>query len=673
VKTLLAGLLAVGVAGLEVSPDPRDEERSAWAWRRAVALPGLPGAPPGFAALPLPPELLAHASPDLRDLRLVAGDGSELPYVVEARRERQGLASWAGIPSDVRREAKLRSVYTVDLGEPRRFDRVLLTIPGTGFAKRVQVEASPDGVRFREVLPDAGVFDRPWTPPVHHTTLTLREAISARFVRLSLDDRRSRPLDVTGVSVALASHRPGEAWQQPAGLTPLPGRPGVSRYRVEAPVGLSFETLRLESDDVAFSRTVTLLESLERNGRAQERTLGSGVLYRLRLPDEGLAGEALTLRLEPAQGGPRILEVQDGDSPPLRRPRVEIGATLQRLLFPSGSPLVLYYGNAATRAPLYDLETLRERLAASGEFAPATLGAESANPLFRKPAPLPFAALRGAELDAARWRRTRPLAIGGPEDLYTLTLAAADLGTLRRDLGDLRIADEQGRQLPYILEPDATEARVDLSIEREASSGRASTTPTSRYRLAAAGEALAAALPLRALDLECDTAFFSRAVRVLAPSRRPREPERVLYSGTLVRGAGSTGPLRLALDGSALDSWLLEIEEGDNAPLAVKRVAGVVRVPRVVFKASAGRYRLLLGNPDAAPPRYDLAALRREVLSYSAVPVEAGAAKGDAGRGRTLWRRLGSAPPAVLLWGALGVAVVALLLLTARILRQPAA
>ena len=90
------------------------------------------------------------------------------------------------------------------------------------------------------------------------------------------------------------------------------------------------------------------------------------------------------------------------------------------------------------------------------------------------------------------------------------------------------------------------------------------------------------------------------------------------------------GALRIPLDGSPVAALRLEVEEGDNAPLPVQRVSGLVRVPRVVFKATAGRYQLLLGNPDAAPPRYDLAALRREVLSYSAIGLEAGETEDNA-------------------------------------------
>ena len=264
----LPGLLALALAGAQ-APAPPDEERAAWAFRRSVLAPA--GEASGFAALALPPELMARSRPDLRDLRLVGSNGRELPYVVQARVERERTTSWRGALADVKREAKRSSVYTVDLGEPRRFDRILLTIPARGFAKRVRAEISTDGRRWREVVGDAGVFDRPWTPPVHHTTLALPEPVSARWVRLGLDDRRSQPQDVTAVAVALVASLPGEEWRRAAALLPLAGRSGVSRYAVEAPAGLAFETLRLDSDDPAFSRRVSLVESFERDGQRQER------------------------------------------------------------------------------------------------------------------------------------------------------------------------------------------------------------------------------------------------------------------------------------------------------------------------------------------------------------------------------------------------------------------
>jgi hypothetical protein len=99
----------------------------------------------------------------------------------------------------------------------------------------------------------------------------------------------------------------------------------------------------------------------------------------------------------------------------------------------------------------------------------------------------------------------------------------------------------------------------------------------------------------------------------------------------------------------------------------------VVRVPRLAFKAGPGDYRILLGNRDASAPRYDIASLRREMLAYSALPATAAPAAANPAYRRRASDYFVSAPPTAILWGALIVAVIALLALTARILRQPPA
>ena len=115
----------------------------------------------------------------------------------------------------------------------------------------------------------------------------------------------------------------------------------------------------------------------------------------------------------------------------------------------------------------------------------------------------------------------------------------------------------------------------------------------------------------------------------------------------------------------------LEIDDGDNAPLSFERVDAVVAVPRVVFKAGPGSYRMLLGNREVGAPRYDLAALRRELLAYSAVPVEASALAPNAAFRRSLGEHFKNTPTTLVMWVVLIVGVVALLGLVARVVREP--
>jgi len=683
-RSLLNWTAALLPAALAAQGADVDEQRSAWRYRRALTLPA--ESEVGFASLVVTPEIAARSQGDLRDVRVVGPEGAEVPYVLDRVVDREMARSWQGRLVDTRREpvgpareGRGRSVWVVDLGDPRTFDTVTLRIDARDFTKRVRLEASTDGRSWRVLREDAGIFDTPWGARVHHTTIDLDAPEPARQLRITVnDDRRSPPVDLSGVTVSATRRAEGEEWRRPVALMSL-GRTGASRYRLDLPATFPFERLDLDADDPAFARHVKLLEVREAGGRSEERILAEGQLYRVKLADATLAGECLSLRLgSPSGGGDVVLEVQDGDSPPLRRPRAVVSGAVVRLLFEAARrPLTLYYGNEVTRAPLYDLAPLREGLALSRELAPAVPGPEADNPRFRKATPLPFVATHGAPVEVYRWRSRRRVALGGREDLYSLTLAAEDLGVLRGDLGDLRIVDDGDQQVPYILEPGASEARVALTVERTSRPGRPEARSESRYRLclreATSGRPLT--LPLAALELDVQEAFFDRPVRLLTGAHGGRG-QRTLYSGRLSRTVDPRSPepprsLILSLDGSRLSELRLEVDEGDNAPLTLTAARGAVRVPRVTFKAGPGTYRLLLGNRGAESPRYDLAGLRQEVLSYSAVAATVSPAEANPAFRRFAADYFADAPPTLLLWGTLLAAVVALVLLTARAIRQP--
>jgi hypothetical protein len=341
----------------------------------------------------------------------------------------------------------------------------------------------------------------------------------------------------------------------------------------------------------------------------------------------------------------------------------------------------LYYGNDATRGPVYDIERLRGRLRWSPGLGRAALDDPRENPHFQRPAPFPFTPPRGAPVDVTRWKAVKPVTLGGTEDVFTLTLRPEDLGQLRSTLGDLRVVDDADAQVPFILVPEASEAPLSLAVERAAAPARGEAGLT-RYRVTVKdpGSHMTITLPLTALELDFAEEFFERPVRLLEPGDAGRRGERVLYSGMLSRRptAGPTTdlgppPIVVPLSARRTSALVLEISDGDNAPLTLRSVEAIIEVPRVVFKAAPGRYRLLLGNRDAEAPRYDLAALRREVLAYSALPVDAGAAVSNTAHRRSPSDYFKDASTTLVLWGTLIVGVLVLLGLVARILREPAA
>jgi hypothetical protein len=143
-----------------------------------------------------------------------------------------------------------------------------------------------------------------------------------------------------------------------------------------------------------------------------------------------------------------------------------------------------------------------------------------------------------------------------------------------------------------------------------------------------------------------------------------------LYQGALARAAEDRGSVRLPLGGERVTGVLLEIDEGDNAPLTLNAAWAIVKTPRIVFKAAAGRYAVLSGNPAALPPRYDLALLRHQVLAYSAIEVKVGPPLANPGVRRPMAEYFRQAPPTAVLWVTIVAAVVVLVGLTVRILRR---
>lgn len=650
-----------------------DEQRSAWRFRRAVTLPA--DAEGRLLAVPVPPEVQARSQPGLRDLRLVDETGREAPFIVHEDTARRAERRWAGRLDESQQERLRESAWTVDFGAVVPFDRLELDIPGREFSKRLTLDTSVDGQTWAPAGTDFWVFDRLWqSEGVHDTTLHVG-ALHARFVRIAADDTRSRPVSLRGVVAVQTEDFAGTAWSEELALELLGSADGRTRYRVPVADGHPVRRMSFDAGDPAFARRVTVFERRE----DEERPIGSGLVYRLRLPDEAADLDARDIGVRRQSGGALVVEIEDGDNPPLASPRVRLSGP-QTLLVASTTArgLTLYYGNPVTRPSVYDLEQLRTALSVVAAYPLAVLGPEGENPRFRQPAPLAFVTARGAALDARAWRYARPLRITGTEDLYTLVVPPADLAALRRDLGDLRLVDEADRQVPYVLERDADVVRVPLAASGARPRQDRPKTTAHRLSLPHAGEG-ADVVRLASLRLRFAEPFYRRDAVVLVPRASAPQGADRMASGVIslpARESTAEPPwAEIPLGGLAASAFILEIDDGDNAPLTLLQAEAVVPVPRLTFKASPGAYRVLLGNPEAGPPSYELGLLAREVLAYSAVPLDLGEVRppdANPAHQRGVADAIREAPPTLVLWGALGFAVVVLLALTRRILKRAA-
>ncbi|HEY8022874.1 MAG TPA: hypothetical protein VIH93_17330, partial [Thermoanaerobaculia bacterium] len=148
---------------------------------------------------------------------------------------------------------------------------------------------------------------------------------------------------------------------------------------------------------------------------------------------------------------------------------------------------------------------------------------------------------------------------------------------------------------------------------------------------------------------------------------RGREPaeDRVVAVASWRHADPETPAPPIGLDLPAGDRFELAIDEGDNAPLPLE--APQLQLPSVrlrYFQPVEGSLELLYGEPGLAAPRYDLSLFSAQLLGETArevtlLPEPKPGEVADA-----------AAVPRTVFWAALGVAVLALLLVLGRLLRD---
>jgi hypothetical protein len=290
----------------------------------------------------------------------------------------------------------------------------------------------------------------------------------------------------------------------------------------------------------------------------------------------------------------------------------------------------------------------------------ARLGPVRANPAYDASPSLAFAMRPGASLEESAWAMRRSLQVErAPEGLTRIRLGPDDLARLAPDLADLRVTDEAGRQWPYLLERDAGSTQVACEVAPARSRGGATT-----YRLTPA----TVPVLLDGLLLDPRASFLDRPFRLRAETAEGKAVE--LAEGRLARPAGDVSPLLLELPRTRVNSLELEMEDGDDAPLVFRTMS--VRAPTsdLFLVAPPGAYWLLLGAPDARPPRYELERVRDVVLALEADTRAPGAMEKNPHH-RTATRLLrGKGGQQTLLWAAIVAAVVFLALLTFRLARS---
>ncbi|HSL18156.1 MAG TPA: hypothetical protein VLB51_09665 [Methylomirabilota bacterium] len=675
-RALVCAVVVVAVGPAAAADDPL---ASLFPLRAAITADG-----GGLRRLELPAEVLGRCRPDLADLRIVGADGREIPYVVDSP-EVEGATELSYAVAPVVLEAERSQEEVGDRVTVFR-ERYLLELPPLPRGVPAwEVEVRADRREFVSRLDVALVGPAgERTPVITDGSLFRLPSVGAERLEFAIPGDGGGRLEVVLAGEGpgyLAPHfalRAGRVlWRGSASsvrfeVLELRQLPGVTELVLDRPRGLAPRRFQVTTSTGTFHRKVTVWDE---GPGADPEPLGRGEILRV----AALAPvEVLEVVVRPPRGDRLRVVVENRDSPPLDD--LAVAAILPRpvLVFslPEGAPgATLLFGGGRAQRPDYDLAALDPggRLPVTGEAArralalldpanagPAALGQVMANPGWDPAPALAFAMHPGAEVDPRPFRYRRQLAVNpSPEGLSLLPLEPADLAVLRPDLADLRVVDGEGRQWAYLRQDRARTVTVPLRVAGHERDGRVSI-----YAL----EVPDGPLAVGRVELEAEAPYFDRDF--VLRGRLEDGSERELARGRLVRRAGDPRPITVAVEPRRVTRLELHVSDGDDAPLVLPRVSADAAAPDLYLAAVAGEYELLLGDPDAEAPVYELERVRSTILAVPAVDVTAGELEANPAFSAAGRLARSGAWQKILLWVVLGLAVVVLAAVTLRAARS---
>jgi hypothetical protein len=687
----LVGLVALAAALclLVALPGHGQERKHTFRCERAI----LPGGP-GPNRLEIDTALLAAANPFLElsheatgadqqpmiigknglgDLRIYDSSNREVPYLLIA--PPSPAPRWVDARLLPIAATRKTSGFEADLGRLIAIDRLQLGGLAAPFLKRAQLEGSGDRNRWAVLVTEGTLFDLP-AEKLKHLELEFDPG-EYRYLRLTFDDSASARVSLPeSVSARLVTG----ATLPPAVRIALQyerrnAEPGASRYRIHLPgPHMPVAAIELTSAGRNVLRRARVVESRLQNAEMVPQMLGISTLW------HSVQGEASTAELRipitPPQEAELELIIHDGDNPPLDLTGISaVLAYLPWIYFESSGkePLTARFGNRELVAPQYDLEATRDS-AAKLRTVQAHWGE------FQKPAVLAEASFSsavsaGAVINTNSFLYSRPIPTG-KTGLNALLLDVEVLA--HTHMTDLRIAGPDGRQIPYLLERLDAPITVELPAPQKiaAPPNRGGSNPSapgarSYYRLLFPYPNL----PASRLMLTTSARVFRRDLHIFKehnPANERQGPWTAEIASTTWSHTDpdtTAPPAVMKLESLGEAESRLMIEEGDNSPLPLESARLLLPSYRLrFFRTQEAGLKLYYGNEKLADPIYDIALLAPQLVG--AVAEEISLPPGNAAA--ALMTRTKSFQTTIF-WIILGLAVLALFFMIARLITKGAA
>jgi hypothetical protein len=614
----------------------------------------------GLVKMSLPVETLDAARPSLEDLRLYDNAGNEVPYLIE-RPAQVAKAAQAVKALQVSLNANT-TVITVETGLAQPFDGITLETPAMSFIKAVRVESSEDGNRWQTLAQGQPIFRQP--DGASHLQISLPPT-SSKWLRLTVDDGRSPPVPFTGALVHPAMDKPAPGELITATVTERDENPGETRLELSlGAANLSVASVQLETAEPLFMRQVIVAFPKVSEDTIREETIGQGTVYRIAVEGQN-PSQNLSVPLDSLVSSRELfLLIKNGSSPPLPISAVHVERRPVHLVFLARQPGAyhLLTGNAHCDAPRYDLAALGMNLRDLA-VSPIKISPPTDNPDFRAAEVLPGLEVTGAALDVSDWKFRKPVKISKDGGAQQIEPDLEVLAHARPGFEDLRVLDGSN-QVPYIIQRTSISRALTPSV-----------TPTkdakdpklSRWiiKLPQSG------LPIARLTCVSPTPLFERSLSLYEEltDERGDKYRRVLGGATWTQTPErQSKEFTLTLDGTLQsDTLFLETDNGDNPPIELEKFTAFYPATRILFKAKPkDELFLYYGNPQVAPPSYDLSLVAEQLLT--AEKNVASLFAEEQLKEPSWYKNQMPSQGGVLLWGILAMVVVVLVFIISRLL-----
>ena len=161
----------------------------------------------------------------------------------------------------------------------------------------------------------------------------------------------------------------------------------------------------------------------------------------------------------------------------------------------------------------------------------------------------------------------------------------------KNNLGDIRIIDNAGKEVPYAIETlknqNKNNVKVNLGYEVEKNGKSTILKIKSKF------------LPLKSIVLDVNDEF-QRNYTVRSGDN--------FYTEGIISKVGEKSNLIINLENvPKLSEIIVEIQNGDNSPLKINEVTGNYVPDRIVFRATEGEdYKITFGDENLNKPEYDI-------------------------------------------------------------------